>query len=376
MEILPILKSTWKPGHKDIAVSFVTPPEKLSMGFELNPQWSASDTTDINKGLSALIADPGNLLRKYWTVNMLSAVTLDTNGAEVDVSYRQNHDDGGNWMSRGYMTISNEGELNMVSPDRKPEFCELLAVYSVEKSLLNLIQPPGVVPTFDLTNKTTNINMRSLAGVNGWLRRKIIWEVSDYHSTFKSTTSTPKHDFTTELQRFKAIRLRGCPRHFHLYFDLSKNFVLDDIRFDALPLLSAMSSVESSMPDHDLHLKIEVRHPLDSETPNHCFTLLLDQLRVGVLLFIYNFLKTYPDRADLPCPTIWTNGFGQAKEASWQIELGLDTLVNSYLDNSYKVTGWVDYKLENDWNWLVNSHVGPCVKGSLLEFLRKSHRWE
>ena len=375
LDVLPILKYTWKLEHKDISVSFVTPPEKLSMGFQFNPQWSANDTANINKSLSALIADPGNLLRKYWAVNMLSKVRIDTNGAVVDVSYRQNHLDGDTWMSKGYMTISNEGELHMVSRDRKPDFYEVLAVDSVERSLLNLIQPPGVVPTFDLTNQATNINMKSLTGVNAWLRRKIIWEVSDYHSTFKSTTSTPKYNFTTELERFRAIRLRGCPRYYHLYFDLPKDFFLDDIRFDALPLLFAMSSVTMSMPDHDLHLKIEVRHSLDPQTPNQTFTLLLSELKTGVLYFIYKFLETYPERAHLPCPSIWTNGWGQAKEATWEDKLGLEPLDNEYLDNSHGVVRWIGNKLANDWASKTTSFVGPRVEGTLFEFLREVSWW-
>ncbi|KAI4615846.1 hypothetical protein J4E80_006265 [Alternaria sp. BMP 0032] len=372
LEVLPILEYTWKLEHKEMNVLFVAPPEVHSsmLYFQSNREWSASHMAKINESLSTLTADPSNLLRKYWISKMLLRVGLDTDESKVYVSYRHNDSGGGNWMTKGRMSISDEGELRVIPPNRNTDFCDLMSIYSVRKRLFDLFQPPGVELTFDLAHQTTNSNLRSLAGLNRWLRHEAISEVCDINSTFNSVTSTPKYNFATELERFTAIRLRGRPRYFHLYFDLPKHSTLEDVRFDALLLLSAMDSV-----NRKVHLEIEVRHPVDSETPNHCFTLSLDQLKVGVLLFIYDFLKTYPNRADLPCPTIWTNGFGQAKEASWQNELGLDTLVNSYLDNSYKVTGWVDYKLTNDWNWLVNSHLGPCVKGSLLEFLRKSHRW-
>lgn len=263
LEILPILEYTWKPEHKDMTATLVIPPERLSMGFKGSPQWSANDTTKINKGLNALIADPSNVLRKYWIPNMLLRVKLDTKGSEVYVSYRHNHRGGGNWMTKGRMIISDEDELRVIPPDRKPGIFDLMAIYSIRKTLFDLVQPPGVEPAFDLTNQTTNINLRSLAGVNHWLRLMIITEVGDYHSTFKLTASTPKYNFATELERFTTMQIRGHPCYFHLYFDLSEHFTLDDVRFDALQLLSAMSSV-----DRDVQLKIEVRNPLDSETPN------------------------------------------------------------------------------------------------------------
>ena len=304
-DVLQILKYVWKPEHKSMAVYFVTPPERLPMGFS---EWCANDTIKVNKGMSALIADPSKLLRKYSRIpSMLSRVDLNRNGSKVYVSYRQNHRGRSNWMEDSRITISDEGELCMVPPDREIGFHELMSIRSIKDALMELVHPSGVMPVFDLTNQTTTINMKGLAGVNDYLRRKVIWEVSDYHSTFKSTTSTPKYDFTTEIERFSAIRLRGCPRYFHLYFDLSKDFTLDDVRFDALPLLFAMSSVKMSIPDRDLHLKIEVRHSLNPQTPNQTFTLLLSELKTGILYFIYKFLETYPERANLPCPSVWTN---------------------------------------------------------------------
>ncbi|KAH6883384.1 hypothetical protein BKA58DRAFT_448170 [Alternaria rosae] len=365
LEILPILEYTWKPEHKDMTATLVTPPERLSMGFKGSPKWSANDTTKINKGLNALIADPSNVLRKYWIPNMLLRVKLDTKGSEVYVSYRHNHRGGGNWMTKGRMTISDEDELRLIPPDRKPGICDLMAISSIKKMLFDLVQPPEVEPAFDLTKQTTNINLRSLAGVNHWLRLMIIAEVGDYHSTFELTASTPKYNFATELERFTTIQLRGHPCYFHLYFDLSEHFTLDDVRFDALQLLSAMSPV-----DRDVQLKIEVRNPLDSETPNQTFTLFLSELKVSVLSCIYNFLKTYPDRAHLPCPSIWTNGWGQAKEATWGDELGLGPLQIPYLDNSHGGVRCIDNTFANTWHPRLNN-VAPGNGNTLIEFLRE-----
>ena len=365
LEILPILEYIWKPEHKNMTVTLVTLPEWLGMRFERNPQWSTNDTTKVNKGLSALIADPSNVLRKYWIPNMLLRVNLHTNGSEVYVSYRHNHRGGGNWMSKGRMTISDEDELRVIPPDRRPEIRDLMDIYSIRKTLFDLVQPPGVEPVFDLTKQTTNINLKSLAGVDDYLRRKVIWELADYPTVLKLTTSMPKYNFATELERFKTIRLRGHPHYFELYFDLSEHFTLEDVRFDSLQLLSATSLV-----DGNVHLKVEVRYPLDSETPNQTFTLLLSDLKIGVLSFIYSFLKAYPDRAHLPCPRIWTNGFGQAKEATWKDELWLEPLDNSYLNNSHNAVSWLSSELANERHSRLNSPA-PGTRNTLIDFLRE-----
>ena len=375
LDILPILKYAWKPEHKGMAVCLVTPPDSISMGFEVNPHWSANDTAKINKALNALIADSSNVLRKYWITKLLSKVYLDSKGSKVYISYRQSRRGGNTWMSKGRVTISDEGNLHMIPSDRETGFYELLTIHSLKYKLMDLIHPSGVEPVFNLTKQITNINLRSLAGVDNYLRRRIIWELSDYHSTFKSTTSIPKYNFATELERFSAIRLRGCPRYFHLYFDVSKSFILDDVRFDALPLLLAMSSVTMSMPERDLDLKIEVGHSSNPQTRSQTFTLLLSELKTGVLYFIYKFLETYPERADLPCPSIWTNGRGQVKEATWEDELGLSRLDNPHLVNSPGVVRWIGNELANDWASKVRSRVGPRVEGTLFEFLREVSWW-
>ncbi|KAI4617005.1 uncharacterized protein J4E87_008517 [Alternaria ethzedia] len=254
LEVLPILEHTWKLEHKKMNVLFVALLEVHSSKsyFQSNREWSASHMARINKSLSTLTADPSNLLRKYWNSKMLLRVGLDTDESEVYVSYRHNDSGGGNWMTKSRMSISDEGELRVIPPNRNTEFCDLMSIYSVRKRLFDLFQPPGVELTFDLAHQTTNSNLRSLAGVNRWLRHEAISEVCDVNSTFNSATSTPKYNFATELERFTAIRLRGRPRYFHLYFDLPKHSTLEDVRFDALLLLSAMDSV-----NRKVHLEIE-----------------------------------------------------------------------------------------------------------------------
>ncbi|KAI4962438.1 hypothetical protein J4E86_001473 [Alternaria arbusti] len=336
LEILPILAYTWKLEHKDMAVSFVKSPERLIVGFQGNRPWSANHTAKINKGLSTLIADPSNLLRKYCIASMLLRVKLDTDGSEVLISYRHNHRGGGNWMTQGRISISDE----------------------------------GLESVFDLTNQTTNLNLKSLAGVNRLLRREIMLEVGDYDSIFNSTTSTRKYNFATELERFEAIQLHGHPRYFHLYFDLSEQFTLEDIRFDALPFISSLSWL-----NHDVHLKIEVRHPIDSETPNRTVTLLLRELQVSVFCFLYNLLETYPKNIYLPCPNIWTNGLGKVKEVTWQDELGLEPLDTSYLDNSHGVIQRFSGGVANDWASREISRILPGIQDTLSEFLGEEYGW-
>ncbi|KAI4660168.1 uncharacterized protein J4E79_005973 [Alternaria viburni] len=254
LEVLPILEYTWKLEHKEMNVLFVAPLEVHGSFsyFQSNREWSASHTAKINKSLSTLTADPSNLLRKYWISKMLLRVGLDSDRSKVYISYRHNHRDGGNWMTKGRISISDEGELRVIPRNRNTEFCDLMSIYSVRKRLFDLFQPPGVELTFDLAHQTTNSNLRSLAGLNRWLRHEAISEVCDVDSTFNSATSTPKYNFATELERFTAIRLRGRPRYFHLYFDLPKHSTLEDVRFDALLLLSAMDSI-----NRKVHLEIE-----------------------------------------------------------------------------------------------------------------------
>ena len=384
LEILPILEYTWKPEHENMAVSFVIPPESLSVGFVANRRWpanlflipsigrgwSAKRTAKMNKGLSALIADPSDLLRKYWITNMLLRVKLDGNGLRAYVSYRHNHLEGGNWMTKGRISISNGGELRVTPLDRNPGLHELMTIHSVKRRLFDLVQPPEMELVFDLTNQTTNKTIENLARLNRWLHRETLLEVRGHNSTFTSTTSKPKYNFETELETFAAIQLRGRPRHFHLYFDLSEHFTLEDVRFDALPLISALSSF-----DCEVNLKIAVRHPLDSETSNQTVTMLLRELKVGVFSFIYNFLNDYPNRAYLPCPKIWTNGFGQAKEAIWQDELWLEPVDNSYPDNSQSMFRQIRDEVTNEWASRDRSRVGPAIEGTLFEFLGEEHGW-
>ena len=370
LEILPILEYTWKPEHENMAVSFVIPPESLSVGFVANRGWSANRTAKMNKGLNALIADPSDLLRKYWITNMLLRVKLDGNGLRAYVSYRHNHLEGGNWMTKGRMSISSGGELRVIPLDRNPGLRELMAIHSVKRRLFDLVQPPEMELAFDLTNQITNKTFESLARVNRWLRRETLLEVREYNSTFTSTTSKPKYNFETELETFAAIQLWGRPRHFHLYFDLSEHFTLEDVRFDALPLISALSSF-----DCEVELKIEVRYPLDSETSNQTVTMLLRELKVGVFSFIYNFLDDYPNRAYLPYPKIWTNGFGQAKEATWQDELWLEPVEDSYPDNSQSMFRQIRDEFANEWASRDRSRVGPAIDGTFFEFLGEEHGW-
>ncbi|KAI4673131.1 uncharacterized protein J4E78_001638 [Alternaria triticimaculans] len=370
LEILPILAYTWKLEHKDMAVSFVTSPERLIVGFQGNRPWSANHTAKINKGLSTLIADPSNLLRKYCIASMLLRVKLDTDGSEVLISYRHNHRGGGDWMTQGRISISDEGQARMISRNRNPGFCDLMTIHGVRKKLFDSIQPPGLESVFDLTNQTTNLNLKSLAGANRLLRREIMLEVGDYDSIFNSTTSTRKYNFATELERFEAIQLHGHPRYFHLYFDLSEQFTLEDIRFDALPFISSLSWL-----NHDVHLKIEVRHPIDSETPNRTVTLLLRELQVSVFCFLYNLLETYPKNIYLPRPNVWTNGLGKVKEVTWQDELGLEPLDTSYLDNSHGVMQRISSGVANDWASIEISRILPGIQDTLLEFLGEKHGW-
>ena len=150
LEILPILEYAWKLDHKDMAVSFVTPPETLRMSLRGLRRWSANHTAKINKGLSTLLADPSDLLRKYWTVKMLLRVTLDPDGSKVYISYRHNHRDGGNWMTKGRMSISDGGELRVIPLDRNPGLCELMTMFSVRRRLFELVQPPEMELSFVL----------------------------------------------------------------------------------------------------------------------------------------------------------------------------------------------------------------------------------
>jgi hypothetical protein len=332
LEILPVLKRVWKPDYRNMNVCFVANPKKrystMSCLFRDRTRTEAVQTVDLNKTLNGLILDSSNYLKKYHSVmGILDSVQLSRNGPWAYIDYHQTHKRWGNWMSRDRIRVDNNGETHVDPLPRPLGIMQIMGVDNIQSEIYDMIHPPSTKRIFNLTRKTTSINIQGLFAVNMRLRKDIISHLKNKPTTICMTSTTPRNNFQTELATYKVVKLLGRCHVFHLRYDLPRDSSMNETRFDGFALLSAVANQFLSAPS----VKLEVSHaclPLPGYGPTKVFVIYPDKLVDAVLLFVYRILDAHPTRSQLACPSIWVNPLGEVMEAEWDSDLRFESFAN------------------------------------------------
>jgi hypothetical protein len=115
-------------------------------------------------------------------------------------------------------------------------------------------------------------------------------------------------------------------------FELAEAATLDDVRFDGLALALATTNGYHYQVSR-VRLHIEITNSGHGEEPVQSYIILLDDVENSTVAFILQLLEEHPEYMELPCPNVWVNGRGEAREATWNTATGSPGVVVNHNAN-------------------------------------------
>ncbi|KAI4688262.1 uncharacterized protein J4E84_005193 [Alternaria hordeiaustralica] len=198
----------------------------------------------------------------------------------------------------------------------------IMSSYEIRNSILTMALCPDEEIIFDLTNRTTNVDVAHIASVTTCLTgtHEVGFRERAFSVTLTSTSTLAA--FTAELKILRGLPL-GNPMNIIIRYYLDNNASLDEVRLDALALLHATGCRYLSKP-----VCIEV-YRKSGTAPINSYTISLEDIRQSILLFMYQIFKKSPEHMLAQLPRIWMSGRGEAREAEWDLsKCSIEPIVN------------------------------------------------
>jgi len=326
INISPILHQAWKP-------------DRAALKVELLPRWSVEEghppgddvnrtaemnAVSCNRQMATIIDDPSGMIKRFCSVpSLLREVYLNFLDHYAHLHYYQATKSDGGLLSMDTIDIVENGAESTFSK-RIPitDIKRIMSCCEIRNTILTMALCPDDGIIFDLTNRTTNVDVGYIASVTTYLTGT--HEIDFWERAFSVTVTSMSTlaAFTAELKILRGLPL-GSPTNITIRYYLEIDASLDDVQFDALALLHATGSNCLLNP-----IRIEVYSEAGT-APIKSYTISLEDIRQSVLLFIYQIFKKTPEHMPAQLPRIWMSGRGEAREAEWDLsKCSIEPIVN------------------------------------------------
>jgi len=274
--------------------------------------------------MATIMDDPSGMIKRFCSVpSLLREVCLNFLDHYAHLHYYGSTNSDGGVLSMDTIDIvENGGESTFSKRIPIADIKRIMSCCEIRNTILTTALCPDEGIIFDLTNRTTNVDVAYIASVTNYLTgtHEIGFRERAFSVTLTSMSTLAA--FTAEIKILRGLPL-GSPTNITIRYYLENDASLDDVQFDALALLHATGS-------HCLlnFVRIEV-YSESGTAPVKSYTISLEDIRRSVLLFMYQILKKTPEHMLAQLPRIWMSGRGEAREAEWDLsKCSIEPIVN------------------------------------------------